>query len=71
VDWQTLWSAIKPLLCQLANDPARLDGVAALGVDEHIWHHAPRLGKGPKELTGMVGRTVTRTNDGSFSAPAT
>lgn len=57
VDWHTLWDAIKPLLSELAEDPARLAGVQVLGVDEHIWHHAPRPGKGPKELTGMVDLT--------------
>ncbi len=54
MDWHTLWDAIAPLLDALADDPARLAGVGVLGVDEHIWHHAPRPGKGPKELTGMV-----------------
>jgi transposase len=62
VDWHTLWTAIKPLLAELAGDPTRFDGVAVLGVDEHIWHHAPRPGKGPKELTGMV--DLTRDGDG-------
>lgn len=57
VDWHTLWEAIEPLLSDLADDPARLAGVVVLGVDEHIWHHAPRPGKGPKELTGMVDLT--------------
>ena len=57
VDWHTVWEAIKPLLAELADDPARLEGVSVLGVDEHIWHHAPRPGKGPKELTGMVDLT--------------
>lgn len=57
VDWHTLWEAIRPLLVKLADDPARLAGVQVLGVDEHIWHHAPRSGKGPKELTGMVDLT--------------
>jgi len=66
VDWHTLWSAIKPLLRELADDPARLDGVAVLGVDEHIWHHAPRPGKGLKELTGMV--DLTRDADGKPQA---
>jgi transposase len=59
VDWHTLWDAIKPLLEALADDPARFDGVTVLGVDEHIWHHVPRPGKGPKELTGMVDLTKT------------
>jgi transposase len=66
VDWHTLWSAIKPLLRGLADDPARLEGVAVLGVDEHIWHHAPRPGKGPKELTGMV--DLTRDAEGNPQA---
>jgi len=57
VDWHTVWDAIEPLLAELVDDPARLEGVAVLGVDEHIWHHAPRPGKGPKELTGMVDLT--------------
>lgn len=57
VDWHTLWDAIAPLLADLADDPTRFDGVEVLGVDEHIWHHAPRPGKGPKEQTGMVDLT--------------
>ena len=57
VDWHTLWNAIKPLLEGIADDPARYRGVEVLGVDEHIWHHSPRPGKGPKELTGMVDLT--------------
>jgi transposase len=66
VDWHTVWSAIKPLLTALADDPARLAGVEVLGVDEHIWHHAPRPGKGPKELTGMV--DLTRDDKGKPTA---
>src|SRR5215213_1883087 len=46
VDWHTIWEAIKPLLEQLA--------------DEHIRHHQPRPGKGPKEQTGIV--DLTRRN---------
>ncbi len=57
VDWHTVWDAIEPLLSELVEDPGRLEGVQVLGVDEHIWHHAPRPGKGPKELTGMVDLT--------------
>jgi hypothetical protein len=48
VDWHTVWAAIKPLLAELADDPNRLTGVDTVGVDEHIWHHQPRPGKGPK-----------------------
>jgi transposase len=57
VDWHTVWDAIRPLLSGLADDPARLAGVEILGVDEHIWHHTPKPGKGPKERTGMVDLT--------------
>lgn len=52
-DWHADWEASKPLLEELADDPGRLAGVPTLGVDEHIWHHEPRPGKGPKEMTGM------------------
>ena len=57
--WNTVWSAIKPLLVEMDEDPARFDGVTTLGVDEHIWHHVSTKpiadgGRGPKELTGMV-----------------
>jgi hypothetical protein len=57
VDWHTVWDAIRPLLAELADDPARLAEVEVLGVDEHLWHHTPKAGKGPKELTGMVDLT--------------
>jgi len=43
VDWHTLWDAISPLLAELADDPARLEGVAVLGVDEHIVRHEALL----------------------------
>jgi transposase len=57
--WRTVWRAVKPLLVAMAADPARFEGVTALGVDEHIWHHVSTKpvedgGRGPKELTGMV-----------------
>ncbi len=68
VDWHTLWRAIKPLLDDLAADPARYHGVEVLGVDEHIWHHTPRPGKGPKELTGMVDLTK-RVDDTGAAKP--
>ena len=41
-------------------NPDRLIGVDTVGVDEHIWHHQPRTGKGPKEQTGIV--DLTRRN---------
>jgi transposase len=70
VDWHTLWDTIAPLLEGLADDPARFAGVEVLGVDEHIWHHRPRPGKGPKELTGMVDLTPVRTADGQVRTRA-
>jgi transposase len=70
VDWHTVWDAIAPILEELADDPARLAGVAVLGVDEHIWHHAPRPGKGPKELTGMVDLTKRPDTKGKVRTQA-
>jgi len=70
VDWHTVWDAIAPLLEALADDPARLAGVEVLGVDEHIWHHAPRPGKGPKELTGMVDLTKKPDANGQVRTQA-
>ncbi|EWS99606.1 transposase [Intrasporangium oryzae NRRL B-24470] len=55
--WKTVWRSIKPLLEALDADPARFDGVATLGVDEHVWHHVSPRRRGPKELTGMVDLT--------------
>ena len=43
VDWHTVWDAIKPLLAELADDPARLVGIDTLGVDEHIVRHEALL----------------------------
>jgi transposase len=62
VSWRTLWRAVRPLLEAMAADESRFDGVARLGVDEHVWHHVNPLppalgGRGPKELTGMVDLT--------------
>lgn len=69
--WRTLWTAVAPLLEQMAADEARFDGVSSLGVDEHIWHHVSTKpveagGRGPKELTGMV--DLTRDAQGRVHA---
>lgn len=53
VSWRTLWSSVAPLLAVMAADETRFEGVAALGVDEHVWHHVSVKERGPKELTGM------------------
>lgn len=39
-------------------------------MDEHIWHHTPRPGKGPKELTEMVDLTGQRGANGQVRAHA-
>ena len=67
--WRTVWRAIEPLLQAMADDRRRFDGVATLGVDEHIWHHVDERTRGPKALTGIVdltrqsGRTRARLLD--------
>ena len=43
VDWHTVWEAIKPLLEELVDDPGRLAGVDAVGVDEHVVRHEALL----------------------------
>ncbi|MDK7741412.1 ISL3 family transposase [Helcobacillus massiliensis] len=55
--WNTVWSQVRPVLIEAANDPVRLEDVQVLGVDEHIWHHRDPRRRGPKELTGMVDLT--------------
>ncbi len=55
-----MWDAIRPILAKADKDPSRFEGVTILGVDEHAWHHVSTKpvdqgGRGPKELTGMVG----------------
>ena len=69
--WRTVWNSIKPLLKAMADDETRFDGVATLGVDEHVWHHVSTKpedqgGRGPKELTGMV--DLTRDQHGRTRA---
>jgi transposase len=69
--WRTVWTSIRPLLQAADADPSRFDGVAILGVDEHVWHHVSTKpveqgGRGPKELTGMV--DLTRDSRGRVRA---
>jgi transposase len=69
--WRTVWRSIAPLLQAMAEDETRFDGVATLGVDEHVWHHVSTRpvedgGRGPKELTGMV--DLTRDAEGRTRA---
>jgi transposase len=69
--WRTVWEAILPLLQAADQDASRFEGVAILGVDEHVWHHVSTKpvedgGRGPKELTGMV--DLTRDANGHTRA---
>jgi transposase len=69
--WRTVWRSVKPLLEAMAGDESRFDGVTALGVDEHVWHHVSTKpveagGRGPKELTGMV--DLSRDSQGKTRA---
>ena len=45
----------------LIADPTRLDGVTALGVDEHVWQHTRR---GDKYVTVIVDLTAVRAGTG-------
>lgn len=73
--WRTVWTSIKPLLDKLAEDESRFEGVTALGVDEHVWHHTSTKpiecgGRGPKELTGMVDLTRHHDSKGKLRTQA-
>jgi transposase len=61
-----VWRAVEPELVTVAADESRFDGVATLGVNEHIWHHVDPRKRGPKELTGMV--DLTRDDRGTTRA---
>jgi transposase len=45
----------------LIDDPARLDGVTAIGVDEHVWRHTRR---GDKYVTVIIDLTGIRDGTG-------
>jgi len=64
VDWHTLWGAVEVEATARVDDPARLDGVATLGVDEHIWRPS-RLGT-DRAVTSMV--DLTRDEHGCLHA---
>lgn len=60
--WNTVWTSIRPLLQEMADDETRFGGVKRPSVDEHVWHHVSEFpiadgGRGPKLLTGMVDLT--------------
>jgi len=50
---------VRHLGMPVAKDPARLDGVTAIGVDEHAWQRA-RLRRRTQYATGIVGLTPGR-----------
>ena len=52
VDWHTLWAAVRREAEDRLALPARLAGVSALGVDEHVWRPG-RFGAG-RDVTGVV-----------------
>ncbi len=62
VSWNTANSAV---LAEgkrvLINDPARLDGVKVLGVDEHVWRHTH---EGDKYVTVIIDLTGIRDDTG-------
>ena len=67
----TVWASIEPILTAAAADESRFEGIAILGVDEHVWHHVSTRpveagGRGPKELTGVV--DLTRDDRGRVHA---
>lgn len=69
--WNTVWTSIRPLSQEMADEESRFAGVKRLGVDEHVWHHVSEFpitdgGRGPKLLTGMV--DVTPDADGKPQA---
>ena len=66
VSWGSLWTRVKAELETAAADDSRFSGVSTLGVDEHVWHHASRKQRGPRELTGMV--DLTRDAQGKTHA---
>src|SRR4051794_12788092 len=45
----------------LIDDPARFDGVTAIGVDEHVWRHTRR---GEKYVTVIIDLTAVRAGTG-------
>jgi transposase len=53
VGWHTVMGAVREHGEPLVNDPARLDGVSAVGVDEHCWQCANAY-RHSQFATGMV-----------------
>lgn len=60
VGWHTVLRAVRDYGQPLLDDPARLDAVTALGVDEHVWSHAGP-GRPTRFATGIVDLTSGRS----------
>jgi transposase len=65
VDWHTCWDAVEAEATRRLADPARLEGVSTLGVDEHIWRPS-KIGAKDRAVTGMV--DLTRDEGGNLHA---
>ncbi len=62
VSWNTANDAVLAEgQCVLIDDPARFDGVGAIGVDEHVWRHTRR---GEKYVTVIIDLTPVRDGTG-------
>ncbi len=62
VAWHTANDAVMAAGAELLiDDPARLDAVTTVGVDEHVWRHTRR---GDRYVTVVIDLTPTRTGTG-------
>lgn len=59
VSWHTIMRQVRALGRPRVDDGARLDGVTAIGVDEHAWQRA-RAGRPTRYATGIVDLTPGR-----------
>ena len=59
VGWATVNRQVQARGKPVIDDPARLEGVTAIGVDEHVWRRA-RAGRATRFVTGIVDLTPGR-----------
>ena len=62
--WNTLWSQVRSVLIEAANDPSRFEGVQVLGVDD-----SPARFALEREVPPQSGITGTRAGAGRRSSP--